>query len=450
MKNKRDGWKHGLMMAALLSSTSPVFFQTPANAATRVFNVQNFGATGNGVTDDTDSINNCIAAAELFSNSTVFFPSGSYLFSKTLNVTGNGTSIVGHFATLISANQSSSLQLQGMNETVQAMSFSSKAPQNIGIFVLNANGFKIIGNTFNTNVLVDVLVQNSSHGQIQTNTMLLGNSATAMNISASNLITLQRNSVTSSSSSTASIDVFNCTNVTLDTNFLDGGSRVMDLQNNLTVALLSNHIANFTQFGVFSSGDAGLTVRNNQFLSSSSTGTDLSLNSDSNVTVSANKMFGSGTTGVQSIGGNHIQILENSIQNLQTYGVQLSANTNTSARANTIRNVGTAISAGSETNLTVIGNQIAQCQHSGISTQSCSGTETIANNEIRDCGAEVTNPAAVIYVNSPSATSIPITGNSYTGNTTNLQNFIRCVQSEPPARVSGNVTNTGLPNHIGP
>ncbi len=63
------------------------------------FNVKDYGATGDGSTDDTTSINNCYAAADDAPEGEMFFPAGSYKISSTLawskrvNVTGeNGES----------------------------------------------------------------------------------------------------------------------------------------------------------------------------------------------------------------------------------------------------------------------------------------------------------------------------------------------------------------------
>ena len=103
-----------------------------------------------------------------------------------------------------------------------------------------------------------------------------------------------------------------------------------------------------------------------------------------------------------------------------------------------------------ETNATVSGNHISQCQQQAIFAEGCQGTLAITNNNLSDCGLAALNPAAVIFVNSSGATSIPITANTYKGNTANLQYFIESVQPEPPAQVSGNFTNTFLPNKIGP
>ena len=54
-----------------------------ASAGTTIyFNVKAYGATGNGVTDDTTAIRNAIAAALAVGGGTVYFPNGTYLVSE--------------------------------------------------------------------------------------------------------------------------------------------------------------------------------------------------------------------------------------------------------------------------------------------------------------------------------------------------------------------------------
>ncbi|MGV3510220.1 MAG: glycosyl hydrolase family 28-related protein, partial [Sphingobacteriaceae bacterium] len=54
-----------------------------------VFNVKNFGALGNGVKDDTESINKALAAAKSSLGSTVYFPEGTYMISGMLRPSNN-------------------------------------------------------------------------------------------------------------------------------------------------------------------------------------------------------------------------------------------------------------------------------------------------------------------------------------------------------------------------
>lgn len=52
-------------------------------------NVKNYGAKGDGLTDDTHAIHQALAAAKKSEGSTVYFPEGIYLINKMLNVSDN-------------------------------------------------------------------------------------------------------------------------------------------------------------------------------------------------------------------------------------------------------------------------------------------------------------------------------------------------------------------------
>jgi hypothetical protein len=57
------------------------------------FSVKDFGATGNGVTDDTDEVQACIAAARsatLYGGTEVYFPAGTYILSNELAISLGG------------------------------------------------------------------------------------------------------------------------------------------------------------------------------------------------------------------------------------------------------------------------------------------------------------------------------------------------------------------------
>ena len=57
--------------------------------------VKDFGAVGDGVTDDTDFIQNAIDAVGANGGGSLYFPAGTYRIEGTLNVTENGTSLQG-------------------------------------------------------------------------------------------------------------------------------------------------------------------------------------------------------------------------------------------------------------------------------------------------------------------------------------------------------------------
>ncbi len=65
----------------------------PRVATTPPINVMNYGATGNGTTDDTAAINNAIAA--LTSGSTLLFPCGTYLTTAQLTINTSNVTVDG-------------------------------------------------------------------------------------------------------------------------------------------------------------------------------------------------------------------------------------------------------------------------------------------------------------------------------------------------------------------
>lgn len=77
-----------------------LFFATMAalRAQTGIddLNVKNFGATGNGSTDDTVAIQSAIAAALAQTNNGIYLPMGKYVISSTLTI--SGLEMVGKFA----------------------------------------------------------------------------------------------------------------------------------------------------------------------------------------------------------------------------------------------------------------------------------------------------------------------------------------------------------------
>jgi len=76
---------------------------TPVAAINRAINeklketisVKDFGAVGNGTTDDTVAIQAAINAAVLAGRGKVYMPTGNYLVSSTLTITGNNITIMG-------------------------------------------------------------------------------------------------------------------------------------------------------------------------------------------------------------------------------------------------------------------------------------------------------------------------------------------------------------------
>jgi hypothetical protein len=73
--------------------------------------VKDFGATGNGVTDDTTSIQNTINSVVSAGGGTVFFPKGTYIISNVLTIGGNNVTLEGVFGgTTIKAKNATDFQ----------------------------------------------------------------------------------------------------------------------------------------------------------------------------------------------------------------------------------------------------------------------------------------------------------------------------------------------------
>ena len=67
-----------LCATALATTGIGIAAAAPAHAATAVFNVRSYGATGNGSTIDTPAVNKAIAAASAAGGGEVLFPAGTY------------------------------------------------------------------------------------------------------------------------------------------------------------------------------------------------------------------------------------------------------------------------------------------------------------------------------------------------------------------------------------
>ncbi len=114
---------------------------TPRNLATRmadVVNVKDFGAVGNGVTDDTAAIQAAINAANL--GKTVFLPAGTYRTTSTLATSsGTGTSLrlmgdsyqifssVGGTKILADHSSGPVIKFQGSNQGIENITITSSS-----------------------------------------------------------------------------------------------------------------------------------------------------------------------------------------------------------------------------------------------------------------------------------------------------------------------------------
>ena len=126
----------GLLILALLSSPT---------AYGQSVSVMNFGAKGDGVTDDTAALQNAITST---GSGTLNFPAGTYVVSATLNLLSNVTYSSSSGARLITSNRAPILALPWANAsdiTISGLTFDGGGVTAQGTV---ASNIKITGNTF--------------------------------------------------------------------------------------------------------------------------------------------------------------------------------------------------------------------------------------------------------------------------------------------------------------
>jgi hypothetical protein len=174
--------RRGLITGAALAAAGGVgvtlLSSRPAAASPNDFDVKTFGATGNGVTDDTIAIRNAITAAETAGGGTVFFPPGHYRVTGTLTVNSgirlegvgwevNGTTI-GTGSFIYCENTGFDiLHINGNapGTVVRDLAFRHKQPAPVasGSWTPTMYGWCILIEAVDTYV-ENVLVYNPSHG----------------------------------------------------------------------------------------------------------------------------------------------------------------------------------------------------------------------------------------------------------------------------------------------
>lgn len=137
-----------------------------ALGGTLYFNVKDYGAVGDGSTDDLSSIDAAIAAATV-GNGTVYFPGGTYNVSSSVAITGSGVSLLGSSSSasiikLDSASNDTAITFLGADgHHISHLGFSC-AQANSGSFISGGgSGIMTIANcrfdgTNVTGILVDV------------------------------------------------------------------------------------------------------------------------------------------------------------------------------------------------------------------------------------------------------------------------------------------------------
>ena len=128
-----------------MNQSGSVHAEMPVGDDGPYLNVRDFGATGDGKSDDTDAINAGIGAAYK-SGKTLYLPAGTYMISKPIRFTGHGLRIIGdgHLdarGTTIkaAAKMPAMLYLRGSSVVVSRMLFDGNKKAAFGIHAFHLN-----------------------------------------------------------------------------------------------------------------------------------------------------------------------------------------------------------------------------------------------------------------------------------------------------------------------
>jgi hypothetical protein len=381
----------------------------PKVKAVAIDNVRDFGATGDGTTDDTTAIQNAANDASI-NQKGVFFPAGNYLHASPVTFNGVPVTGVGGGSVLIANDTANcAVILTGQNVSIQNI-------------VISAQG--LAGNTqIASPKTATLLVQNATSFTVANDTIVQGTNMWGVLIFTSTVGTV--NSVVcdgTGSGNDIGVVIDQGANVTIANNlFQNEAVGILALGPSLFIALLSNTIGNvsFPTLGV------GIKVAN----------------------------------------VNNFDVAQNTIQMLNSSGtlpVVVANCDNFSVANNNTFGGGIGISAtsnGSGNNF-VAQNTIRNCGVQGILiSNSASSAIQVTSNQFGECGLFASGSSldnAVVLVNGTSADASGATtfvqNNSYQGHINGLTSYVTCSFTSPhipAANVTGNTqTQTALANNI--
>jgi len=111
-------------VAVLVTASGPPAWSAPALSPLgadhrQVFNVRDYGATGDGTTNDTPAVNQAVAAANTAGGGTVRFPAGTYLAGASIHMMSEVTLSLDAGATLLGAPQGYDVPEPNPNDAFQ-------------------------------------------------------------------------------------------------------------------------------------------------------------------------------------------------------------------------------------------------------------------------------------------------------------------------------------------
>lgn len=131
---------------AFTQSGTGAVARTWQSKAADIVSVKDFGATGNGSTDDLASINSAVAAVNS-SGAALYFPAGTYKVSAAINtITANGVRVYGdgRYSSIIAINSATgnTMTLTGQYSNIEDMAFVPSVFKTSGYEIAVSGGFQ--------------------------------------------------------------------------------------------------------------------------------------------------------------------------------------------------------------------------------------------------------------------------------------------------------------------
>jgi len=487
--NKHNGTTSShVSKSSLLSKSffkSKTFNKTLSKAAIKQFqvqfkignsyNVQQFGAKGDGVTDDQAAIDQTIARAK-GTGLSVYFPPGNYLHSDLI-VADSVTLFGAGSSTMLTATTSTNgaIQLTGDGASLKSMAVNylspspvpsydnlDSTPQAGAIWVQSANNFSISQITISNSSNNGIDILQSNNGTIRSN-LLTGASYSGMQIVDCNNVQILNNNVQGAQYNDAVNIFFGNTgsqNLTIAYNYIfsSGG----DGNTIYLTGLASSHIVynNLSASAPDSVGGPAII-----WIADEASGVSSGFGPIINLEISGNTINGNGSVaGIYQSSGNgslsNVQITNNTIINSAYDGIYLREGNNIYVSSNIIDGViygdgnGDGIDFYTGSNITVQSNIVRNIDGYGIYINAednlDSSSVCCSNNNFSNCCISFGN--VLDFENNGTYTTLSIINNNYMGPANLATYYIQClVPSAGITRtLSGNTQATVLPNNVVP
>ncbi|HEY9718637.1 MAG TPA: right-handed parallel beta-helix repeat-containing protein [Trichormus sp.] len=477
----RISFGKNLWTISMLGALATASFLLGSPAYAKIFDVKNYGAKGDGVTDDSVAIDNAVVAASSKLGNTVYFPDGTYLLGNARpHGVAVGTPMIlqgGSNAVLEMSGSDSQLFLSSERITVDKLIIANAGSgADSGAVFFAARDCSIKNCTF-TGWTNGVAVNGTTGMAVDNNTFFMPKSETGVLVQGDSTVAIAScnfNSQAANYGYGVYSDVTNNT-ITIKGSHFDklgygvyassGGVGSIQSSNNMFDSCyygfdcfsinslkVDNDTINLATYGVYGREINTMQVANCRINSPSTYGVDA--DSSQTIEVSNNTITGIGGAYGISVGGN-ATVTNNRLTGLGfDSGLGIYAYSPLSGRP-TVKVTGNTISGvryGVETNqiqsLIAENNLITEIRLCGIYAYG-DINDTIEKNDLRDCGL-ASGAYAVIYVNGFNASNVSyvVTDNTYTAKNASNPNLSYFVYVHGPQGtvVKDNKTNTMLPS----